>query len=235
MTSRFGRRYKREHIPTLKVPAAIPWLGYAALAIAALICLHGLVTFFLTAFAVSGKQTTKLKLPLIARAIQWTELAITIVGLVFFDFYFLISQRYHIKELKSFYSQRNVRFFRKCLVWCWFPSRLVFLGVWIVLAAFQSRYIPILGHKTLSDCSGLWIDKKRCNAVNGSWIAAIIYCILYSASLGVNLTLILRLRCSENDFENLASANDMPNAQASRSVNGPSSIRGPYAPIATED
>ncbi|KAH6999210.1 hypothetical protein BKA56DRAFT_650339 [Ilyonectria sp. MPI-CAGE-AT-0026] len=174
MTSRFGRRYKREHIPTLKVPATIPWLGYAALAIAALICLHGLVTFFLTAFAVSGKQTTKLKLPLIARAIQWTELAI-------------------------------------------------------------SRYIPILGHKTLSDCSGLWIDKKRCNAVNGSWIAAIIYCILYSASLGVNLMLILRLRCSENDFENLASANDMPNAQASRSVNGPSSTRGPYAPIATED
>lgn len=80
MTSQFGRRYRREHIPILKVPAAIPWLGYAALAIAALICFNGLVTFFLAALAVSGKQTTKVKLPLIARAIQWTELAIVSFG-----------------------------------------------------------------------------------------------------------------------------------------------------------
>ncbi|KAH7139694.1 hypothetical protein B0J13DRAFT_608938 [Dactylonectria estremocensis] len=156
MTSRFGRRYNREHIPTLTIPASIRWLGYTTLAVAALICLHGIITFFLAAFAVSGKQSTKLKLPLIARAIQWTELVM-------------------LKELKSFYSQTNVRFQRKCLSCCWFPNRLMLLGVWIILAAFQSRYVPILGHETLSDCSGLYTDQKRCSALNGSWIAAIIY------------------------------------------------------------
>lgn len=194
MASRFRRRYKREHIPTLKVPATIPWLGYAALAIAALVCLHGVVTFFLAAFAVSGKQTTKLKLPLIARAIQWTELTIVSFGVAlrsttrtdhvpspdhcrpcFLGFLFSHIPAIPHQGAEKLLFARECQVLRKCLLWCWFPSRLVFLGVWVVLAAFQSRYVPTLGHETLSDCSGLWIDKKRCNAVNGSWIAAIIF------------------------------------------------------------
>lgn len=82
-----------------------------------------------------------------------------------------------LSEVKTSCPRKRAKSVRKVLRVCVAPMRGVFLVAWVLVVPFQARYVPILGRETLKDCS--WeveeLNNRRCKAVNGTWVAAIIF------------------------------------------------------------
>ncbi|KAH6880447.1 hypothetical protein B0T10DRAFT_495420 [Thelonectria olida] len=114
------------------------------------------------------------------------------------------------------------------------PMRCIYLAVWIVLAVLQAQYVPLLGHKTIKDCSWKWANNKKCKSVNGTWVCATVFIFLHCISIALFLVISYRINRLEK-----------PPSNGSKKVSGfwgawarwkaGSWFKGSYAPVTEPD